>query len=335
MDKRRLGRSDLPVGALGLGCMAIGGAMMRGETPQEHTFYLGEVSDTESIHIIQHAVDLGVTFFDTAPAYGAGNSERLLGMAFSGRRHEITIATKFGKKVDEGRRWFGFYKDEDEVIAHIRHECVASLQRLNTDYIDLYQFHLLDFPLERAAEVREILESLVVEGKIRHYAWSTDDPARAQLFAEGEHCVAVQHHMNVLQDAPGLLAVCDTYDLASIVRGPLASGFLSGKYSADNIDTALSQGDFRLQSRAEALDLIGKLPAVRDVLTSGGRTLVQGALAWIWARSPHAIPIPGFRTLAQVEENCAALAYGPLTPAQMHEINVILDRQTNSANVHA
>lgn len=315
--------------------MAIGGAMLRGETSQEHTFYLGEVSDAESIHIIQRAIDLGVTFFDTAAAYGAGNSEHLLGKAFASRRQDVVIATKFGKKVDEGRRWFGLYKDENEVIAHIRGECEASLRRLSTDYIDLYQFHLLDFPLERAAEVRETLESLVAEGKIRYYAWSTDDPARAHLFAKGEHCAAVQHHMNVLQDAPGPLAVCDAYDLASIVRGPLASGFLSGKYTADNIDTALSQSDFRLHSRAEALDLIGKLPAVRDVLTSGGRTLAQGALAWIWARSLRAIPIPGFRTLAQVEENCAALAHGPLTPAQMHEINMILDRQTISASVQA
>lgn len=326
MEKRRLGRSNLMVSSLGLGCMPIGGSMLRGETDQEHTFFLGHVDDTVAIRILQCAADSGVTFFDTAPAYGAGNSELLLGRAFAGRRHDVVIATKFGKKVDEGRRWFGLYSSEDEVIANVRKECEASLRRLATDYIDLYQFHLLDFPLVRAEEVREILELLAAEGKIRYYAWSTDDSERAKLFALGPRCVAVQHHINVLQDAPHALAICDTFDLASIVRGPLASGFLSGRYTTANIDAELSRHDFRLQFRADALALIGRLDAVRDVLTSGGRTPVQGALAWIWARSTRSIPIPGFRTMAQVEENVAAMAHGPLTRAQLDEIDRLLGR---------
>lgn len=127
--------------------MPMGGSMTRGETGEDHTFFLGEVGDEETIRTLHLAVDQGFNFFDTAAAYGAGHSEELLGRAFAGRRDEVVIATKFGKQVDEERRWFGFYPTLDEVVRNLRRECEASLRRLNTDYIDLYQFHLLDFPL--------------------------------------------------------------------------------------------------------------------------------------------------------------------------------------------
>jgi aryl-alcohol dehydrogenase-like predicted oxidoreductase len=286
------------------------------------------VNDAESVRAIHRALDLGVNFFDTAAAYGTGHSERLLSRAFAGRRDNVIIATKFGKLVDEEKNWIGRYPNDDEVVKHVRRECEASLRRLNTDYIDLYQFHLLDFPLDRAGEVRDILEALVAEGKIRFYSWSTDDPERARFFAEGEHCVAVQFRMNVVDAAPEMLALCSTCDQAGIIRGPLANGFLSGKYTTDNIDVALAEGDFRMRgSRERILKIIESLDGVRDVLISDGRTLVQGALAWIWARSGRTIPIPGFRTLAQVEENIKALEFGPLSTAQMSQIDHILDRE--------
>lgn len=324
MLKRQLGKSGIEVSSLGLGCMPIGGEMMSGEAGDEYRFFLGEVNDNESIRTIHKALDLGVNFFDTAPAYGAGHSEHLLGQAFAGRRDKVIIATKFGKKINEEKKWFGRYTNNNEVIKNIRHECEASLRRLKTDYIDLYQFHLLDFPLDQSVEVRGTLEELVSEGKIRFYGWSTNDPERGRFFAQGEYCAAIQFRLNVIEDAAELLDVCNEYNQASIIRGPLASGFLTGKYTPDNLDDLLSADDYRLQSRDHISKIHASFAAIQDILKRDGRTLVQGALAWIWARSNLTIPIPGFRTMAQVEENIKAVEFGPLQKEQMNQIDDIL-----------
>ena len=324
MLNRQLGKSGIKVSAIGLGCMAIGGPMMSRE--RGHQFYLGQVDDDRSIQAIHRAMDLGVSFFDTAAAYGAGHSERVLGRAVAGRRDKVVIATKFGKPVDEEDKWYGRYANSDEVLGNIRQECEASLRRLNTDYVDLYQFHLGDYPLDKAVEARDTVEELVAEGKIRFYGWSTNDPERARVFAQGEHCVAIQHHLNVVSDAPEILAVCGEFKQASIARGPLASGFLTGKYTADNIASSLSENDFRNRRQKRLLAVVERLDAIREILTTNGRTPAQGALAWIWARSDRTIPIPGFRTLTQVEQNIQALDFGPLTSEQMAQIDILLER---------
>jgi aryl-alcohol dehydrogenase-like predicted oxidoreductase len=165
-----------------------------------------------------------------------------------------------------------------------------------------------------------------VEGKIRFYGWSTDRPESARVFAEGEHCVAIQHRLNVIRDAPEILNVCVKFDLASINRGPLARGALTGKYDPDAQfpDQDLRhREEFRenwLVPATEALEKIG------SILTGEGRTLAQGALAWIWAHSARTIPIPGIRTAAQAEENAKAMAFGPLTAGQMAEVDRLLGR---------
>jgi aryl-alcohol dehydrogenase-like predicted oxidoreductase len=200
---------------------------------------------------------------------------------------------------------------------------------LATDYIDVYQFHRNKHDLDQAAEVRATLEQLVAEGKIRCYGWSTDYPERARLFAEGAHCAAIQLQMNVIEDAAPMIALCDELDLAAITRGPLAMGLLTGKYHAG---MTLPPDDVRATMDRYFTDArpnptwLSKLASVREILTSGGRTLGQGALAWVWARSTRTIPIPGFKTVAQVEENCGALARGPLTARQMSEIDRLLGR---------
>lgn len=334
MFTRRLGRSGIEVSALGLGCMEIGGAMKDSEQdlPSESMggkqpiFFLGDVDDDQSIRAIHYALDQGVNFFDTAPAYGAGRSERLLGRACAGRRDKAVIATKFGKLVDEADCRFGRYANDAEVIRNIRKECEDSLMRLNTDYIDLYQFHLPDFPADRAREAVHILESLVSEGKIRFYGWSVNNPDCARIFVEGVHCTAIQHELNVMADAPEQLAICDAFDQASIARGVLEMGFLTGKYTVDNYRSLLSADDYRLRASAYFVALLGKLDLIRDILSSDGRTLAQGALAWIWARSDRNIALAGFRTLAQVADNIKALDFGPLTAEQMKQIDVLLER---------
>jgi len=181
--------------------------------------------------------------------------------------------------------------------------------------------------------VRETLEALVKAGKIRAYGWSTDFPDRAEVFAQGPKCTAIQFQLNVLDDNPAVLAICERYNLAAINRGPLAMGLLTGKYTAE---MKASADDVRGEKSPEWMkyfadgrpnpEWLAKRDAIREILASGGRTVAQGALAWLWARSPQTIPIPGFRTAKQVEENARAMQFGPLTPEQMRQIDVLLKR---------
>ena len=328
MDRmtRTLGTSAIEVSALGLGCWAIGGPAWRGDSPVGW----GDVDDAESLRALDAALDAGISFFDTADAYGAGHSERVLGKAFAGKRDRVVIATKFSSLFDETT---GQLEGSDSSPSYIRKACDASLERLGLDCIDLYQFHNGGYELDHAGEVRETLEDLVRQGKIRFYGWSTDDPERAAFFGEGEHCVSVQHQMNVLNDNAEMVALCERIGLASINRGPLAMGLLSGKYGAES---TLPDNDVRgpnapswmryfADGRPDPV-LLSKLESVREILTSSGRTLVQGALAWLWGRSEKTVPIPGFKTVKQAVENAAAMQKGPLAADQMLEIDRILER---------
>ena len=321
--KRELGKSGIEVSALGLGCWAIGGPFFLNGLPDGW----GDVDDAESIRAIHRAMDLGVNFFDTADVYGAGRSERVLGQALKGRRDQAVIATKFGFVFDETTREAG---GTNLTPSYIRQACEASLRRLQTDYIDLYQCHVGDVSEEQASEVWAILDRLVEEGKIRAYGLSTWDVAYARAFLANSRGVAIQHGANVLQDAPELFDLGKEFGLANIINSPLAMGILSGKFHRDS---RLPADDVRGNPHAwlayfrdgkPVPEFLDRLDAVREVLRSDGRSLVQGALAWLWARSPQAIPIPGFKTLAQVEENCAAMQFGPLNQSQMDEIDRLL-----------
>ena len=325
--QRTLGRSGIEVSALGMGCWAIGGPFWTGETPQGW----GNVDDEESIRAMHAALDLGVNFFDTANVYGAGHSERVLGRAIAGRRSQVVIATKFNAVFDETTRQV---TGSDTSPEGIRKACEESLHRLNTDYIDLYQFHDNGYPAEKAAPVRDTLEKLVKSGKIRAYGWSTDFVDRAEVFAQGTKCTSIQFQLNVLDDNPAMLALCEKHNLAAINRGPLAMGLLTGKYtpatkiSDDDVRGVKSPGWMKyFRDGKPDAEWMGMREAILEILTSKGRTVAQGALAWNWAHSPLTIPIPGFRTVEQVEENAAALEFGPLTQEQMRSISHILNRK--------
>jgi aryl-alcohol dehydrogenase-like predicted oxidoreductase len=321
---RVLGRSGIEVSALGVGCWAIGGPWTMG--PNQAGW--GAVDDEESVRALRAAMDAGVTFFDTAATYGAGHSETVLGRAVGARRSEVVLATKFGYPVDEAGR----HVDEgaDVSPAAIERSCADSLRRLGTDWVDLFQLHVGDLDPALADDVVDTLEGLVGTGMIRGYGWSTDDVDRARRFARGPHCTAVQHRLNVLEDAPEMLALCAEQGLAAVNRTPLAMGLLAGRYDQS---TRFDPQDLRahrigwmeyfVDGRPDPRWL-ARVEAVRQVLTSGGRTLAQGALAWIWARSPVTVPVPGVRTVAQAEGNAAALAHGPLTAAELAEIERIL-----------
>ncbi|MES5825111.1 aldo/keto reductase [Streptomyces sp. RG80] len=324
-SNRTLGRSGIEVSPLGFGCWAIGGEW---SDPDGQPLGWGKVDDDESVRAIRRALDLGVTFFDTADVYGTGHSELVLGRALGKRRADVVVATKWGNLFDESTRTLN---GQDASPEHAREALTASLTRLGTDYVDLYQLHLSDAHPDQAARLREICEEFVREGLVRAYAWSTDDPARAAVFAEGPHCAAVQHALNVMQDAPEMLALCEELGLASINRSPLAMGLLAGKRQGSK-----DAGDIRskpptwLQGFGDGSgadpEWLDRIDALKEILTSEGRTLAQGALAWIWARSPRTIPIPGFRSVAQAEQNAGAIEKGPLTADQLSEINRILGR---------
>ena len=218
---RDLGRSGIDVSEIGFGCWAIGGPVTLDGRPDGW----GAADDDESVAALRRGLELGVTFFDTADVYGAGHSERVLRRALAGHRDEVVIATKFGYTFDTGQRAI---TGEDATPAYIHRACRASLRRLGTDRIDLYQLHLGELSVGQAQDVAGTLDGLVADGLIRAYGWSTDDPQRAAAFAGAAHCAAIQHELNALADAPAMLAACDALDLASIDRSPLAMGMLTG-----------------------------------------------------------------------------------------------------------
>jgi aryl-alcohol dehydrogenase-like predicted oxidoreductase len=327
---RTLGRSDIKVSAMGLGCWAVGGPWDINGSPAGWS----AVDDAESLRAIEHGLELGVNFFDTAANYGAGHSERLLGRAFKGRRDQVVIATKFGYRVDEATKQVVHYdarEEDSDVAGRLRADVETSLKRLDTDYIDVYQLHVWGLSIERALQARAVLEELVKEGKIRTYGWSTDRTDAVRAFSTSPHCGVVQQQLSVLDGNAELLALCDEFNLASLNRGPLGMGLLTGKFAPDS---SFKDDDVRkhanwhpgFKNGKPTQEWLQALGSIRAVLTSGGRTLAQGALAWIWARSERTVPIPGFKTVAQVDENAKAMAFGPLTPAQMKQIDTLLAR---------
>jgi aryl-alcohol dehydrogenase-like predicted oxidoreductase len=323
MRNRTLGRSNIEVSPLGMGCWAIGGVwrFLEGQGGW------GEVDDQESIRAVHRALDGGINFFDTAANYGTGHSEHILGQALAGRRDTAIVATKFGFQVNEADKQVTWHESDEAVISNLRSECEASLRRLGMDYIDLYQLHVWNYPLAPVPALLDVLEALVKEGKIRTYGWSTDSVERARLFAEGEHCVAIQHDLNFANDAPEMLALCKELNLASVNRTPLGRSALTGKYTTEN---NFGANDVRRGEWDRFSADITKLDAVRDILTSDRRTPAQGALAWIWARGEQTVPIPGIRTEAQAAENAAAMQFGPLKPEQMAEIEAVLGRAVSA-----
>ena len=323
--KRKLGRSGIEISALGLGCWAIGGPFTYGGMPDGW----GDIDDNESIRAIHRAIELGINFLDTADCYGVGHSEEVIGKAIVGKRNDLVIATKFANFGNEATKTlYGVNVTPD----YIEKACDASLKRLGTDYIDLYQLHEANILMADVEPILMTLDKLVHKGKIRTYGWSTDMVIGARLFAERANCSAIQHCLNVFQDAPDMIKFCESSNLASINRSPLAMGFLSGKFASQSM---LPKDDVRgaghtwvpyFKDGKPVPEFLKALDSVKEILTSNGRTIAQGSLAWIWGKSNSTIPIPGFKTIKQVEENVKAIEFGPLSQVQMEEIDRILNQ---------
>jgi aryl-alcohol dehydrogenase-like predicted oxidoreductase len=306
-----------------MGCWAIGGPWTMtqpGENPYPAGW--GMTDDRESIRAIHAGLDAGVALFDTAASYGAGHSERILGRALRGRRDQAVIATKFGHLVNEADQTV--YPDDTQLLANVRSDVENSLRRLGTDWIDIYQLHQAAYDPELAVELRTVLEELVQAGKIRWYGWSTDQVDRAEIFAKGEHCTSIQFKLNALLDNPEMRRLCADAELAGIIRDPLHRGMLTGKFTSA---TTFPKDDIRSRTDYSSEQIVRRLETVEplhELLTAGGRSMAQGALAYIWGLDPHLIPIPGFKNVTQVRENAGAMQFGPLDPEAVAQIRAIV-----------
>ena len=337
LKTRHLGKSGPIVSPMGVGTWAMGGPFFSGEgdsLPTGTALGWGKTQDTESIAALRYAVENGITLFDTADCYGAGHSEEVLGKALLTSRDQVLIATKFGNTFNPQQLSL---TGTNVTAKYIQKACEDSLRRLQTSWIDLYQLHIQGLSEQEIEVLVEALESLCDQGKIRYYGWSTDQAELTSQFLNKPRAVALQFDMNVINDAPQMLESATYNQCAAIIRSPLAMGFLSGKYHPD---TKLPSNDIRsnppewvkyfTKGGAAKTSLYQSLQAIREILTSNNRTLVQGALAWIWARDSNCIPIPGIRTIEQAKENIAAIEHGPLSGSQVEEITDILAQFHNN-----
>lgn len=322
---RRLGPDGPLVSALGVGTWALGGPF----TVDGRDAGWGPADDQVSIRALHTAIDKGVTLIDTAAVYGTGHAERIVGRALEQLTpttgDQVTVATKFGHLFDEQSR---SDTGHDVSAASIRTQCEASLRRLNTERIGLYQLHGGVGSTAEAEEVVAVCEELVAAGKIRWFGTSQDAPEIVKAFAGSAHCAAVQTQVNVFGWSSAVLDLARQSGLAVLARSPLAMGLLSGRYTTDRRP---APGDVRLDTPwwtyfddSEMQQWLNRLDTVRELLTTGGRTLVQGALGYLWALDEAIIPLPGIRTPDQAEENVAALEYGALPQDVAAQITELL-----------
>jgi aryl-alcohol dehydrogenase-like predicted oxidoreductase len=301
MRYRALGRTGLTVSEVGFGTWGLGG-----------TSY-GPVDDGESRLALELAFDRGVTFYDTSDLYGDGHSEEVLGRVFATRRREILIATKVGMLPHTG-----FDMPQDFSAGRIAAGVEASLRRLGTDYIDLYQLHSPQMDLPNWDEILGALERLRANGTIRAYGLSARSPSDAAMAVERYGVAVVQVNFNLIDHRAtddGLLALCAARGVGVIARTPLCFGFLSGRLTGEETFAA---GDHRANWPREQLRRWASAPAVfRSVIQDDRRTLVHLALQWCLSNPAVSTAIPGMLTRAEVEEDTAVTAFPPLTEAEV------------------
>ncbi|MFN4179888.1 MAG: aldo/keto reductase [Armatimonadota bacterium] len=309
MQYRVLGKTGWQVSVIGLGTWNIGGQW-------------GEVDDRTALATIWRAYECGINFFDTADAYGEppGRSEELVGKALQGIRQEVFIATKVGNWA----RRHGHPLPYTSPL-HIIACCHASLYRLRTDYIDLYQCHIGD-PTDAEIEVFiEAFERLKEQGKIRAYGISTNSLDALRRFNKHGTCSTCQLDYSILNRAPekDLLPYCQEQNIGVIVRGPLAKGVLSGKFTPDTVFTDEVRRSWNEGARREKF--LKQLQIVERLrfLERDGRTMAQAALQFVLSHPAVSCAIPGAKSPQQAEANAGA-GDGILTPEELAAINEVI-----------
>ena len=302
MHYRTLGKTGLRISEVGFGCWAIGGPSTLGG----RVIGWGEVDDATSIRALETAFDLGINFFDTADVYGRGHSEKLVGQAFEKKRDQVIIASKVGNVVTPDNKWIKVYSPDWIATA-----LEASLKRLRTDYIDVYQLHSPPADFEYGDDVVAALERHKEAGKIRFYGISlpTDESAEVpalHVLAQKKPCDVFQVVHNILVRRPEqeLFPACIEANVGIIARVPLASGFLTGKFRAD---TTFGSDDHRSHefSPERIRQTVEKVDRLREFV-SGTKTLAQLALQYCLSQPAVSVVIPGAKTPQQVKDNAAA-----------------------------
>jgi aryl-alcohol dehydrogenase-like predicted oxidoreductase len=308
MQKRKLGKSNLQVSALGLGCMGL-------------SFGYGPAVDKQQgISLIRAAVERGVTFFDTAEVYGPFTNEELVGEALAPFRDQVVIATKFGFKIDPNT---GKQAGLDSSPQHIKEVAEASLKRLKTDVIDLLYQHRVDpnVPIEDTAGA---VKDLIQQGKVKHFGLSEAGVKTIRRAHAVQPVAALQSEYSLWWREPEaeVIPTLDELGIGFVPFSPLGKGFLTG---AIKEDTQFDKTDFRnivprftaenRKANQAVVDLIGKFAQQKKV------TPAQVALAWLLAQQPWIVPIPGTTKLHRLEENIGAVAV-ELAPADLRQLDV-------------
>jgi aryl-alcohol dehydrogenase-like predicted oxidoreductase len=316
MQYRTLGRTGLRVSEIGFGAWAIGGPSKLGPVQ----IGWGEVDDAMSLRAIEAAYDAGVTFFDTADVYGTGRSEVLIGKALKSRRDRVVIATKVGNRTTAAGEWVKDFSKQ-----WIAEAIDASLTRLGMDYVDLYQLHSGTDTAQYRDETFEALNALKAAGKIRHYGISVGPCAHGPWVIRNTPAETIQVVYNMLEREPEaeLLPLAQAQGIGIIARVPLASGFLSGKFTQD---TQFAPNDHRSRTYPpeKIRQMVGQV-AKLDFLTEGkSKTLAQAALQYCLAHPAVSAVIPGAKTPEQARANAAASDGVLLSPQEVAQARAIL-----------
>jgi aryl-alcohol dehydrogenase-like predicted oxidoreductase len=313
MQKRRLGNSNLEVSALGLGCMGM--TFSYPPFPDKH----------EMISLIRAAVERGVTFFDTAEVYGPFTNEELVGEALAPFRGQVVIATKFGFRPASGGE--GRWSELDSRPEHIKQAVEGSLKRLRVDAIDLLYQHRVDpnVPIE---DVAGAVKELIREGKVKHFGLSEAGVQTIRRAHAVQPVTALQSEYSLWWRKPEeeVIPTLEELGIGFVPFSPLGKGFLTGKIDEN---TTFESTDFRnivprftpeaRKANQTLVDLLGKIAEKRNDYSIKA-TPAQIALAWLLARKPWIVPIPGTRKLERLEENIGAVAV-ELTPDDLREID--------------
>jgi aryl-alcohol dehydrogenase-like predicted oxidoreductase len=307
MQKRKLGKSNLEVSAIGFGCMGL------------NSGYGHPLSKEDAIKLIRDATERGVTFFDTAEVYGPFTNEEIVGEALAPMRNQVVIATKFGFKIDpETGKQIGM----DSRPEHIKEVADASLKRLKTDVIDLFYQHRVDpdLPIE---DVAGAVKDLIQQGKVKHFGLSEPGVQTVRRAHAVQPVTALQNEYSLWTRGPetnGIVQVCEELGIGLVPYSPLGRGFLTG---AMNKDTKIEKSDFRsmlprftpeaMEANQALVDLLKRIAEQKKA------TPAQIALAWLLAQRPWVVPIPGTTKLHRLEENIRA-ANVQLTANDLAEI---------------